>query len=194
MEVESSVSYQLASYIGEVGGIMGIFLGWSAVYFVEILISTFFKNEQSKSSLKITCMILLWITSIYWCKDAFDAYTNENESMEFSFEETSVPDLTICQPYFGWKLGDNYPCANVYELKLDFMEAIKECLRTDNSTTILNDLRSLELQDFGLPFVKSLTLSSKEGETHSLNVKQMKKAFHRKYGICYTLEAKHWDR
>ena len=35
VEVDSVANYQLASYIGEVGGIMGLFLGWSILYLVE---------------------------------------------------------------------------------------------------------------------------------------------------------------
>ena len=49
MEVDSVANYQLASYIGEVGGIMGLFLGWSILYLVEKFVIKITSHDLTRS-------------------------------------------------------------------------------------------------------------------------------------------------
>ena len=49
MEIDSVANYQLASYIGEVGGIMGMFLGWSILYLVEQCVIKITSHDLTRS-------------------------------------------------------------------------------------------------------------------------------------------------
>ena len=70
-EVDSTVGYKIANYIGELGGTMGLFLGWSFLFILETLIGVITKdNKKAMSALKYILTCSLWLISMYWCKDS----------------------------------------------------------------------------------------------------------------------------
>ena len=196
-EVDSAVGYKIANYIGELGGTMGLFLGWSFLFILETLIVVITRdNKKAMSVLKYILTCSLWLISMYWCKDIFDSYTNEVESMQFHYEQNvTSPDVTICYSNFGSILRNIYPCLEEDGgLEFDFQEAIVRCLKNDVSSSIMTDLASLEYHDIGIPFLKSLVLFSIQGEKKVLGTHLMKKVFHKKYGICYSFPGRYWHR
>ena len=116
--------------------------------------------------------------------------------MQFSFEpKVKYPDVTICHSDFEQKLGQFFPCAYDWQNPHQFTKGIINCLQTNSETTIQTELTSMEFADLGTPFLKNLTLVSNSGHVAVLDIKtMMKKVFHEKYGICYTLEEKYWNR
>ena len=196
-EVDSAVGYKIANYIGELGGTMGLFLGWSFLFILENLIGVITRdNKKAMSVLKYILTCSLWLISMYWCKDIFDSYTNEVESMQFHYEQNvTSPDVTICYSNFGSILRNIYPCLEEDGgLEFDFQEAIVKCLKNDVSSSIMTDLASMEYHDIGIPFLKSLVLFSIQGEKKVLGTHLMKKVFHKKYGICYSFPGRYWHR
>ena len=194
VQYQTSIGYTTANFVGEVGGTMGIFLGWSILYLLEVLIGLI-RFKSIRSIIKSCCIFILAASFIFWSHDVFVAYFGEYESMQFLLEKISkVPHLTLCADQsFKTSLGSLYPCSN-YPEDGSFFEKIKNCLITDPTTSILSSLANMEYEQLGIILPVSLTLTSKVGSTVMLNGNVLRKTFHQKYGLCYTLSSHHWNR
>lgn len=177
------------------GGTMGLFLGWTILYLIEVLIGLFTKCEKTKSKIKFGLLLILWILSGYWCYDIYQAYAFESESMDFHIDkETAItmPEITLCYSHFLEYLKQAYSCID--ENQHEFKQAIQNCLENDPSTPILTEIMFKEFEDFGISFFDSIKLVSNLGYQKELDIFLMKKVLHEKYGICYTFQGKYWSR
>lgn len=75
----------------------------------------------------------------------------------------------------------------------NFKEIIQTCLSNNPSTSILAKLSCFDYSN-DIALFKNITLISNSGKVLVLNLTLLKKVFHEKYGICYTLPGKYWNR
>ena len=104
----------------------------------------------------------------------------------------TFPDITICpvQSYFYW-LHQNFLCVvendnSKFSLN-DFYGMVKHCL--DIEPIILDALSSSA-------FTLENTTIRLESENESVVIENslLKRVFHERHGICFTLNANHWGR
>ena len=200
---DTSISYNFSSLLSEAGGIMGLFLGWSFLSMILYLIS-FLPKQRFETILNEFLTIALIIGFFFWSKDLFQSYMNESESFEVQVErvgnELKPPFITVCPIIDVWYYSTNlYPplpgnlfqylsCMRLYSS--DFFQGLKKCLVTnpDMYSFIFNMDMALSPQ-----FLPTLTLLS-EQEEKAFDIGLWKRVFHEKYGLCYTLDSKHWKR
>ena len=130
---------------------------------------------------------------------------NESESFEVQVErvgnELEPPFITVCPVIDVWNyanltyypsipdnLSDYVLCVRLYSS--EFFQGLKKCLVTnpDMYSFIFNMDTAYSPQ-----FLPTLTLLS-EQEEKALDIGLWKRVFHERYGLCYTLDSKHWKR
>ena len=108
-----SFQYTIASLVGQIGGTMGIFLGWSIFLILELM-TNLLKNKRFKITLNKFVVItpLLGLSGL-WAKDTITMYFNEAETtqMQMKLGPLSLPSVTVC-PYPEVKafMDTNFPC------------------------------------------------------------------------------------
>ena len=201
---DASVSYNFSSLLSEAGGIMGLFLGWSFLSMILYSIS-FLPKQRFETLLNDMLTIALIIGFFFWSKDLFQSYMNESESFEVQVErvgnELEPPFITVCPVIDVWNyanltyypsipdnLSDYVLCVRLYSS--EFFQGLKKCLVTnpDMYSFIFNMDTAYSPQ-----FLPTLTLLS-EKEEKALDIGLWKRVFHERYGLCYTLDSKHWKR
>ena len=124
------IEYNAINLTGEVGGTLGMGLGWSVFFFWELLIGLVTKDRTRRMKLNwFGFMSLFWIF-IYWSSGAV---------MDFHYVVDSLMQYSD---------NDELPTPILLSL--------------NNSTTLARSLWT--------------------------------KVFHEKHGVCYTLDAKNWER
>ena len=203
---ESFINYDGISFIGEAGGTLGMCLGWSGLFFIELLLD--YAVHDSNLHMKLTrfSILSLFLIFLYWSSSTIIDYNEQSESMELSLETmTYPPHITICSKkndcvnpgnvvqckleyeFMAW-LNQTYPCSKNQN---DYKNAVIDCLQS-NHTDILENFRQYSNDDTQI-LPPTTVLSSKSGDL-TLNKAAWKSVFHEKYGGCWTLDSKYWHR
>ena len=181
-----SIQYTLASLIGEIGGTMGIFLGWSIIMIFETILHILKKRKLKVSFKKWVMIIPLLLLSVYWAKDSIMSFAYQAEKTEVQIKTgpLSLPSVTVC-PYVAFEswMDLNYPCS---QNESGFLTAVKKCLPTNPN--MVNEIANQFLEDGP----KSLTLLSEE-ESLIMDEKDIFKVFHSIHGVCYTFDTEKWQ-
>ena len=94
---ESFITYGAVNLIGDLGGTMGMCLGWSAFYFIEKFLIHFFSKTSYMQNKNIVVMLLLSLF-LFWSSYVVNDYINETESMELVVENKIYPPVvTVCR-------------------------------------------------------------------------------------------------
>ena len=130
------IEYNAINLTGEVGGTLGMGLGWSVFFFWELLVGLVTKDRTRRMRLNwFGFMSLFWIF-IYWSSGAVMDFHYESESMELNLEDKMFPPhITICKVEFediyggsmGWTqlrrtnsfmkwFKDTHPCSGLYPI------------------------------------------------------------------------------
>ena len=181
------VDYKFANLLNETGGIMGLFLGWSFLSLVLVLVN-FLPWKKVKSFLSEMIMLLLLLGFCLWSKDLFQTYWFEEENLDIELKQSfSPPFVTLCP---GEKMSTYFSCFDGYEL--NFKEGVKNCLITgvDVVPFILENMTELYESNL-LPKMATLTT-----DQESLTFKNIhwKRIIHENYGLCFTLHSSYWKR
>ena len=200
---EAYTSYHFLNLFTEIGGIMGLFLGWS---FFSILngIVDFFMEKKSvikinrvKIQRGLTIIFLMSFLALSW--EFIEMYSIEKESLEIVTKKgySQFPFVTICpSQQFQTAMGIKYPCIQNYTNK--FFDGVKNCLSTnpDMIQSILEiDAESdswLNLNNDGGQV--AVTIGRHKSKSKIINNVVLEKVFHEEYGLCFTLDPKNWER
>ena len=181
-----SIQFTLASLIGEIGGMMGIFLGWSIIMIFETIICILKKRKLKVSLNKWVMITPLLLLSVYWAKDSIVSFAFQAEKTEVQIKTgpLSLPSVTVC-PYVAFEswMDLNYPCS---QNDSGFLQAVKKCLPTEPN--MLHEISNKFLEEGP----KSLTLLSEE-ESLIMDEKDILKVFHSIHGVCYTFHTEKWQ-
>ena len=189
-------SYNFDSFMAEIGGMMGVFLGWSFLFIVVTLLE-FVKHERLRWWIEFAMTLVLALALIIWGWTTVDDYLNQNDSMEFSIKKGwSPPQITIC-PYLAFNVFGNDDMGSsigqsCHTNDSDFFDTLKNCLKVDPNGT--NEF----YKDFQLPVEhrpKRIELKS-SNRSFVLNAAEvMTEIWNEKLGLCYTLDGKkYWHR
>ena len=92
-------SYEFDNFMSDIGGTMGVFLGWSFLFFVVSLLKLI-KNKRMKWWIEFVLTIFLGFALIVWCWDTVHDYVNQSDSMEISVEKGwHPPQITGCRTF-----------------------------------------------------------------------------------------------
>ena len=181
------VDYKFANLLNETGGIMGLFLGWSFLSLVLVLVN-FLPWKKIKSFLSEMTMLLLLLGFCLWSKDIFQTYWFEEENLDVELKQSfSPPFVTLCP---GKRASTYFSCFDGYEL--NFKEGVKHCLLTgvDVIPFILQNMTKLYESNL-LPKMATVTT-----DQDSVTIKDIhwKRVIHENYGLCFTLHSSYWKR
>ena len=122
---ESFITYGAVNLIGDLGGTMGMCLGWSAFYFIEKFLIHFFSKTSHMQNKTIVVMLLLALF-LFWSSYVVNDYVNETESMELVVEnEIYPPVVTICRMAPTY-LGMEYQTDHEYSF-MNWLHETHEC-------------------------------------------------------------------
>ena len=199
LEVHNSyVPYGIGNLMGEVGGTLGMCVGWSILFFTEVLITFLIKNKITRKTLHRMSIIIIITIFLYWSSDFLKQYNEESESMELTLEkENYPPHIMLCKiehgswtggPYWGnpfmeW-FNEKHPCSKD---TLSYKDGVKKCLMS--SANIVEDLVLYSVEN-DLP---TATLTS-DNTSVTLPQSSWTKVFHENLGVCYTLDTTLWTR
>ena len=203
---ESFIGYDAISFIGEAGGTLGMCLGWSLLFFVELLLDYAVQDSKLHKKLNRVGIFSLLLIFLYWSSSTMIDYNEQSESMELSLETmTYPPHITICSKknycvnpgnvvqckleyeFMAW-LNQTYPCS---KNQTDYKNAVIACLQP-NHTDILENVRQYSNDD--IQILPPTTILSSKSDDLTLNKAVWKSVFHDKYGGCWTLDSKYWHR
>ena len=85
-EFKVSPSYEFDNFMSDIGGIMGVFLGWSFLFFVVSFLKLI-KNDRMKWWIEFALTIVLVFALIGWGWDTVHNYVNQSDSMEILVEK-----------------------------------------------------------------------------------------------------------
>ena len=148
LKYESEIAFGWVHMIGEIGGIIGMCLGWSVLSFLEMMNHFGGRVGANSSILKKTNIGILILIFFYWSYDTFRDYDQQTEAMELLLEtDINPPYVTICDgvnewvPHFGVKntvfqewLNLKYSCSLGYP---NYKDAIMECLKHSQDGVLL---------------------------------------------------------
>ena len=98
-EFKVSPSYEFDHFMSDIGGTMGVFLGWSFLFHVGSLLKLI-KNERMKWRIEFALTIVLGFALIAWGWDTVHDYVNQSDSMEISVEKGwHPPQITGCRTF-----------------------------------------------------------------------------------------------
>ena len=199
------IEYNAINLTGEVGGTLGMGLGWSVFFFWELLVGLVTKDRTRRMRLNwFGFMSLFWIF-IYWSSGAVMDFHYESESMELNLEDKMFPPhITICKVEFediyggsmGWTqlrrtnsfmkwFKDTHPCSGLYP---DYKNSIRSCLEQSQYHVVDSLTQYSDNDELPTPILLSLNNST------TLARSLWTKVFHENHGVCYTLDAKNWER
>ena len=199
LEVHNSyVPYGIGNLMGEVGGTLGMCVGWSILFFTEVLITFLIKNKITRKTLHRMSIIIIITIFLYWSSDFLRQYDEESESMELTLEkENYPPHIMLCKiehgswtggswwgnPFMEW-FNEKHPCSKD---TLSYKDGVKKCLMS--SANIVEDLVLYSVEN-DLP---TATLTS-DNTSVTLPQSSWTKVFHENLGVCYTLDTTLWTR
>ena len=191
MEYKSFISYNGVNLLSDIGGTLGLFLGWSIAFCTDYIINLF-KSRTIRTFVASTIVLVLFAGFLQWSRSVFEKYTNQEETVEFQTEKGfSPPYVTMCprKDFINW-LHQNFPtCSkNFPEVDESFYGMVKNCLSLE--TDILDGLVS---SSFSLNNDKRILLTSDQ-DSIVLDNSLLKKVYHARFGLCLTLDAIHWNR
>ena len=151
--------------IGEIGGIISLFLGWDMLGLVTMLL---LKLHWPK--LRRLFVFALWLCFVYLATQGFLKYLDQPIATDVSLQKLSsildIPYITICSSY-----------------GLNYIEKVKKSIA--NNQTWSEGLFTLdEIQEHVMnPYVKidNIVIQLDEEKIWS-------SVYHRKYGLCSTLD------
>ena len=203
---ESFIGYDGISFVGEAGGTLGMCLGWSLLFFVELLLDYAVHDSNVHKKLTRFSIFSLLLIFLYWSSSTIIDYNEQSESMELSLETmTYPPHITICSKknycvnpgnvvqckleyeFMAW-LNQTYPCS---KNQTDYKNAVIACLQS-NHTDILENVRQYSNDDTQI--LPPTTVLSSKSDDLILDKSAWKSVFHDKYGGCWTLDSKYWHR
>ena len=203
---ESFIGYDAISFLGEAGGTLGMCLGWSLLFFVELLLD--YAVQDSKLHIKLTrfSIFSLLMIFLYWSSSTMIDYYEQSESMELDLETmTYPPHITVCNKknycvnqdtvvqcklkyrFMEW-LNQMYPCS---KNQPDYKSAVIACLQS-NHIDILETIRQYSTNKTQL--LPPTTVLSSKSDDLIINKEFWKSIFHDKYGECWMLDSKYWHR
>ena len=199
---KSFIGYDGISFIGEAGGTLGMCLGWSLLFFVELLLDYVVKNSFLRKKLTRLGIFSLLLIFLYWSSSTLIDYHEQSESMELGFETTMYPPhITICRKknscvhqlctleyeFMVW-LNQMYPCS---KNQADYKDGMIACLQS-NYSDILENVRQYSINYTQI--TPPTTVLSSKSDDLILNKEVWKSVFHDKYGACWTLDSRYWHR
>ena len=199
----SKIDFGLDELVAEIGGTMGLFLGWSFFSVAKIFL------RKRDFWFPITVIVCLFMSSAIWSQSSLDKYFNEKLSMEFQIErEKNMPFITIC-PYLTVMniIYQMNPCARIFR-EPNFMGTIEHCLKnnpdmldvfkfctTPGSCNFDNWFQYPVFQnELYITKASKIQLLSSSGVKLQLETNLTEEVFHYQYGHCYTLDSKYWDQ
>ena len=201
---DTFINYNFSSLLAESGGMMGLFLGWSFLSMIISLISVF-PIQRLDSLLTEMLTFILIIGFFIWSKDLFQSYMDESESFEAQIKrvgmELKPPFITVCPLIDDWSqtiayaqeplpdtLSQYLSCMRLFET--DFFQGLQKCLVWNPD--LYSHIFNMDTLIVG-QFLPTLTLISDQ-EVKNLDDSLWNRVFHENYGLCYTLDQKHWKR
>ncbi len=185
---DSSVSYGLSGLIGEIGGTIGVFLGWSIWSVIQAGLEILQPKRKAKIFLTNIFGGILLLSFAYWSLEAFDIFANEKETMEFqSKPNLKRPWITVCP--FNW-LSYEYPeCGSTEK----FIDGVRNCL-AQNQSLVVDDILKKNLEV--MPLIGPIKVISGRDEDKPVTFNQniFKTVFHRDHGTCYSMDSKFWNK
>ena len=122
---ESFITYGAVNLIGDLGGTMGMCLGWSAFYFIEKFLIHFLSKRTHTQNKNIVVTLLLALF-LFWSSYVVNDYINETESMELEVENEIYPPLvTICRMAPTY-VGMDYQTDHEYSF-MNWLHETHEC-------------------------------------------------------------------
>ena len=100
MVYKSLISYNGVNLLSDIGGTLGLFLGWSIALCTGFLIKLF-KSKTVRAFFASTIVLILFIGFVQWSTPVFEKFSNQEETVEFQTEKGfSAPYVTMCPRYF----------------------------------------------------------------------------------------------
>ena len=168
--------------MGEIGGTLGMFLGWSLFSIIDISIvkTCGSKNRNPTFFIKLSSIFLIPVL-VYWSFDALDKFMTEEETMELQLEtDFTRPFVTICREQnYMEMLHERHPCSKNGST---YFKAIRSCTlqSIDITSDLMHNLTYLSDRPYARVAGKDLPLSIFTG------------VFHETFGFCYNLDPKYW--
>ena len=113
---ESFIAYDGIAFLGEVGGFLGICLGYSAVSMIEFLSKFVIKDNLRRGKFDKSCFYVMLTIFAYWSSYVVSDHYKENEVMDLKVEEGIMPpDITLCRFKYDYQY-------NLVDYKLPFWQ------------------------------------------------------------------------
>ena len=199
---ESFVAYDGIAFLGEVGGFLGICLGYSAVSIIEFLSKFVIKDNLRRGKFDKTCFYVMLTVFAYWSSYVVSDHYKENEVMDLKVEEGIMPpDITICRfeyymdyfvdyklPFWKW-FNSKHPCSINHT---NYKNAIKACMQQSPIfDEVISDLDNYD----DISYLPTPNLISYNHGNTKLSTTVWKKVFHSTDGVCYTFHSNfYWTR
>ena len=155
--------------IGEVGGIISLFLGWDMLGLVTVLLLKFHWPK-----LRRIFIFALWLCFVYLATQGFLKFLDQPIATDVSLLKLSsihdIPYITICSSYGDWGLN--------------YIEKVKKSIANNQTWSEgLFTLDETKQQYIINPYVKidNLVIQLDEEKIYS-------SVYHRKYDLCFTLD------
>ena len=186
-EYKSSISYRGVNLISDIGGTLGLFLGWSIALCANYVVNLV-KSKTMRSCVTSSIVMILFIGFVQWSRPVFEKFIHEDETVEFQTEQGyTSPYVTFCphEKYDEW-LYQSLSCPLYDELYDDLYQMLEYCIQ----------FSWMEIVDIGVSspeFTDTIFSLTSDKDSLVIDHSLLKKVFHPKFGICFTLDANYWN-
>ena len=183
---ESEVNYDIQSLVGEVGGTLGMFLGFSGLGILQMVIRFQFdwQKKINKRANEATS-ILMWLAFCYWSTQSVQRYFNEfvsTTSMPIQGNmQLMLPKLTFCSENRSYTQHALSISSNDTE-NINFFMSLEIALKSNPNI----DLQAIGYNLFWPnPFADNVyIIDQKQQQIVKGDVWSV--TYHKMYGLCHT--------
>ena len=123
-QYKSFIGYNGVNLLSDVGGTLGLFLGWSIALCTDYIINLL-QNKTMRSCVTSTIAMILLIGFLQWSTPVFEKFMDEDETVEFqTVQGYTSPYVTFCprEKYHAWL--EQTGCPLYDELYDDFYQMV----------------------------------------------------------------------
>ena len=188
--IETTPSYDYQNLVGEVGGTLGLFLGFGGMSIYEIFLAHAVSKSQSlrvKKLLSFGMWLILWLCFVFFSSQAVAMFLEEPLSMTklVSNEEANFPMLTFCsrKTYYSDLFIDSGD--------VSFYSMLEATLENSSNPDIL--IQEIVDASWDIDDIINEVYIKTDNDQITAKGNIWTPVYHNDYGICYTLDIRKAD-